>query len=77
MKYIRTSHSSCLMVTHNIEEAIFIADEISVLSKQEDQAAKLKQVCLIDVPHEERSSWRFSADYVDIMKQVTDAVENG
>ena len=64
----RTLKSTILFVTHNIEEAVYVADRILVLS---NKPTTIKSEILVDL---ERPRKLTSPEFVDLRKQVTELI---
>lgn len=64
----RTLKSTILFVTHNIEEAVYVADRILVLS---NNPTTIKSEILVDL---ERPRKLTSPEFVDLRKQVTELI---
>lgn len=58
-------HKTVVFVTHNVDEAVFLADTVVVLSKSPGQIIEIYQIEL------ERIRDRTSSDYLDIKKEIT------
>jgi sulfonate transport system ATP-binding protein len=68
IKLWKTLRSTVIFVTHNIEEAVFVAERILVLS---NKPTGIKAEVAVDLPHP-RSM--IDPDFVAIRKQVTELI---
>ncbi|MGN0831504.1 MAG: ABC transporter ATP-binding protein [Candidatus Ornithospirochaeta sp.] len=65
----KTFGSTVIFITHNIEEAVYLADRIIILT---NKPAKIKEEVYLDMPHPRDIS---SKEFVDIRKHVTDQIK--
>lgn len=65
----KTFGSTVIFITHNIEEAVYLADRIIILT---NKPAKIKEEVYLDMPHPRDIS---SQEFVDIRKHVTDQIK--
>ena len=65
----KTFGSTVIFITHNIEEAVYLADRIIILT---NKPAKIKEEVYLDMPHPRYIS---SKEFVDIRKHVTDQIK--
>jgi sulfonate transport system ATP-binding protein len=68
IKLWQTLKSTVLFVTHNIEEAVYVAERILVLSNKPTQ---IKAEVLVDLP---RPRSLIDPKFVEIRKQVTELI---
>ncbi len=68
----RVRGKTVLMVTHDISEAIFLADRVLVLS---DRPAKLKLDLRVDLPRPRKSDMRYTLEFGKLAKLLRDAIE--
>lgn len=61
--------STVIFITHNIEEAVYLADKILILS---NKPAKIKEELIIDMPRPRDIS---SEEFIRIRKHVTDQIK--
>jgi len=64
----RKTGATILFVTHNIEEAVFLASRIIVLSQK---PTHIKEVIPVDLPHPRNFTDR---EFIDIRKRVTELI---
>lgn len=62
-------HKTIIFVTHNVDEAVYLADRVVVLSKSPGMIIKIYQIEL------ERIRDRNSAEFIDLKKEITDLLE--
>jgi len=60
-----------LFVTHDAEEALYLADRILVLS---ERPARVKTRLAVDIPRPRRFEMRFSADFLALKRRVWEAI---
>lgn len=65
----KTFGSTVIFITHNIEEAVYLADRIIILT---NKPAKIKEELYLDMPHPRDIS---SEKFVDIRKHVTEQIK--
>ena len=65
----KTFGSTVIFITHNIEEAVYLADRIIILT---NKPAKIKEEVFLSMPHPRDIS---SKEFVDIRKHVTDQIK--
>ena len=63
------SKATILFVTHNIEEAVFLASRIIVLSQK---PTKIKEVISVRLPHPRNYT---DLKFIDIRKKVTNLIK--
>ncbi len=75
-KIIRKEKITALIVTHDISEAISIADKVIVLSKRPSRIKKIYDIKLTingkRTPYESRKAKEFKDYFDDIWKELTD-----
>lgn len=65
----KTFNSTVIFITHNIEEAVYLADKIIILS---NKPAKIKEELLIDLPRPRDIT---SKQFIDFRKHVTEQIK--
>lgn len=63
---------SCVLITHDVDEAVEMADKIVVLQGQPNEGVPTKTVgeIAIDAPRSARADWLLTPESLDIKKQV-------
>ena len=69
LKVWRTLNKTVLFVTHNIEEAVFLAERIIVLT---NKPTRIKKEMVIDLPHPRDVT---SPEFVKIREEVTELIK--
>ena len=64
--------ASCIMVTHDVDEAVVMADRICILAGKPQQGVPGHKVCEIqvDVPRQNRKEFSLSRQFLDIKREV-------
>ena len=65
----KTFNSTVIFITHNIEEAVYLADKIIILT---NKPAKIKEELYIDMPRPRDIT---SEKFINIRKHVTDQIK--
>jgi NitT/TauT family transport system ATP-binding protein len=68
------THTTVLMITHDVEEAIFLSERLYVMSRR---PGELKQEIPISLPHHRELDIKLSPEFIDIKRQVLHALRNG
>ena len=61
-------HSTVIFITHNIEEAVYLADRVLIL---EQKPSKVKEEVRIDLP---RPRDIYCREFIDIRKSITEKI---
>ena len=65
----KATGSTVLFITHNLEEAVYLAEKVLILS---NKPAKLKAEIKVDLPRPRNVS---SPDFIKIRKEITDMIK--
>ncbi|MGQ9696316.1 MAG: ABC transporter ATP-binding protein [Thermodesulfobacteriota bacterium] len=68
VKLWQTLKSTVIFITHNIEEAVYLAERILVLS---NKPTKIKADILVDLPHPRQV---LDSKFIELRKEVTDLI---
>jgi len=68
----RARKKTVLMITHDISEAVFLADRVLAISPQ---PGKIRLELTIDLPRPRREGDRFTTEFVRFTKQLRKAIE--
>ena len=68
----RVTKKTVIMITHDISEAVFLADRVLAISPQ---PGNIRLDLSIDLKRPRREEDRFSADFVNFMQQLRQAIE--
>jgi NitT/TauT family transport system ATP-binding protein len=63
LKIWQQTGETILFVTHNIEEAIFLADRVVVMTSR---PGKVKEIISVDLPHPRQDSIRMSPQFHEL-----------
>jgi len=69
IKLWKTFKSTVIFITHNIEEAVYLADRIIILT---NKPAKIKEELQIDLPRPRNIA---SKEFIELRKHVTDQIK--
>lgn len=68
-----TTKKTFILVTHNVEEAVFLSDRIVVLSKR---PAKIKKIIKVDLKRPRFKEMKNSREFIGIKKEVGEVIRN-
>ncbi len=68
----RVTKKTVIMITHDISEAVFLADRVLAISPQ---PGNIRLDLSIDLKRPRREEDRFSADFVNLMQQLRQAIQ--
>ena len=69
IKLWKATNSTVLFITHNLEEAVYLAEKILILS---NKPAKIKSEVTMDLPRPRNVA---DEKFVEIRKQITDEIK--
>lgn len=72
VKLVEKEHTTVLFVTHDIEEAIFLADKVAVLSPR---PSAIKKTFTIPFPRPRLHKLKYSQKFFDLKKQIAKCLE--
>ena len=61
---------TCLFVTHNVAEAVYLSDRVLVLAPTPSEATQLRQQILVPLGRERNADIRFEREFSDICHEV-------
>lgn len=68
------THITVLMITHDVEEAIFLSERIYVMSARPGQ---IKQELIVELPEHRELEIKLSPEFVDIKREILHALREG
>ena len=75
LDYVSDSGSACMIITHSLDDALYVADEVTLLSRSGDRGATIVSSVRVSVGRARRRDWRRTSDYADLRQRLADEIE--
>lgn len=77
LRFVTEHEVACLIVTHSLDDALYVADRVQVLAANEESrgGASLAESHAVSVERHMRRAWRRSRGYQELRANLADALE--